>query len=72
MSRPPRPDDADGVRESEGGTIVCALCGVTGANLPFTWATSLEHGRTRYDCDRCSREYLRAMEGRLDAEWFSD
>jgi hypothetical protein len=52
--------------------VACSLCGATEDTLPLTWTTSLEHGRTRYYCDRCSRENLRAMEGRLDGEWFAD
>jgi DNA-directed RNA polymerase subunit RPC12/RpoP len=52
--------------------VACSLCGSTVDALPLTWTTSLEHGRTRYYCDRCSRENLRAMEGRLDGEWFAD
>ena len=72
MSRPSRPDEAGGVTPGVDGTVACALCGATEAALPFTWTTSVEHGRPRFYCDRCSRENLRAMEGRLDAEWFSD
>ena len=55
---------------SDGGPVSCALCGVTAPEQPLTWTTSVERGGTRYYCDRCSRENLRAMEGRLDADWF--
>jgi hypothetical protein len=50
--------------------VSCALCGVVADVQPLTWTTSLEGGQTRYYCDRCSRDNLRAMEGRLDADWF--
>ena len=55
---------------SESMPVSCGLCGVTEPEPPLTWTTSVEDGRTRYYCDRCSRENLRAMEGRLDADWF--
>jgi hypothetical protein len=51
--------------------VSCAACGATAPQLPLTWTTSLERGAQRYYCDHCSRENLRAMEGRLDSEWFS-
>lgn len=52
--------------------LTCDLCGVTaeGEAVPLTWATSVENGRTRLYCDRCARENLRAIEGRLDSGWW--
>ena len=50
--------------------VRCARCGRTAAEQPLTWATSVERGETRLYCEQCSRDNLRAMEGRLDAEWF--
>lgn len=41
-----------------------------GAEPPLTWTSSVERGRRVWFCDRCSREHLRAIEGRLDSEWF--
>jgi len=55
---------------SDGGPVSCALCGATAPDQPLMWATSVERGETRYYCARCSRENVRAMEGRLDADWF--
>jgi len=52
----------------------CDFCGAAapeGADqLPLTWTTSVENGRKRVYCDRCSREHLRAIEGKLDSEWW--
>ncbi len=50
----------------------CALCGTVAADAAaaLTWTTSVEHGRELSYCDRCSRENLRAIEGRLDNEWW--
>jgi hypothetical protein len=36
----------------------------------LTWTTAVERGRTRTFCPTCSREHLRAMEGKLDSEWW--
>ena len=38
--------------------------------LPLTWTTAVENGRRRVFCDGCSREHLRAIEGKLDSEWW--
>lgn len=51
-------------------TETCDFCGrreETGA-ATLTWTTSVEQGRRRTYCDTCSREHLRAMEGKLDSE----
>ncbi|WP_344009428.1 hypothetical protein [Nocardioides lentus] len=50
----------------------CDLCGRTAADAAaaLTWTTSVERGRRRAYCDVCSREHLRSLEGKLDAEHF--
>jgi hypothetical protein len=50
--------------------VTCALCAAAADALPLSWTCSVERGERRYYCETCSRENLRAMEGRLDAEWF--
>jgi hypothetical protein len=50
--------------------VTCARCGATEEQQPLTWSTSVERGRTVHYCDRCSRENVRAIEGRLDTEWW--
>jgi len=50
----------------------CDFCGRTEddpARL-LTWSTSVEKGRRLRYCDTCSRDNLRAMEGKLDSEWW--
>ncbi|MET7477727.1 hypothetical protein ABZT17_25630 [Streptomyces sp. NPDC005648] len=50
--------------------LVCARCG-TRADVPQpTWTFSVENGVRQYICDTCSRENLRAIEGRLDSAWW--
>jgi hypothetical protein len=50
----------------------CDFCGKQAADeaTTLTWATSVENGRSRTYCETCSREHLRAMESKLDAEWW--
>ena len=48
----------------------CDFCGATSEELPLTWSTATEKGHTLVYCDRCSRENLRAMEGKLDSEFW--
>ncbi len=50
----------------------CASCGhqEDDAAELLTWTTSVERGRTLRYCCACSRENLRALEGKLDREWW--
>lgn len=52
---------------------VCAFCGATlaadGESL-LTWTTAVEAGLTKAFCPACSREHLRAIEGKLDSAWW--
>ncbi|ADB34345.1 hypothetical protein Kfla_5332 [Kribbella flavida DSM 17836] len=51
---------------------VCALCGqrAEGGDVPITWMTSVENGRRLVYCDRCARENVRSIEGKLDSAWW--
>ena len=49
----------------------CAFCGRQGTGADtLTWTTSVENGRERTYCEECSRTHLRAIEGKLDSEWW--
>lgn len=50
----------------------CARCGATesGETAPLTWVSSVERGTQRWFCERCARENLRSIEGKLDSEWW--
>ncbi len=62
VTRPPNP--------------VCVTCGAapsTAAALDrarLTWSRGVENGRDVWTCDRCSREHLRSIEGKLDSAWW--
>jgi hypothetical protein len=53
----------------------CDFCGTHPpadqvGTLPLTWTTAVEKGQQRVYCATCSREHLRAIEGKLDSEWW--
>ncbi|MEI2766105.1 MAG: hypothetical protein V9F82_10525 [Dermatophilaceae bacterium] len=58
-------------------TVVCVTCG---RGLPpspagteaamLAWTKGLEDGRVVWTCGQCSREYLRAIESKLDSAWW--
>lgn len=54
------------------GMTTCDWCGRESDDAAelLTWTTAVEHGRTKHFCTACSREHLRAMEGKLDSEWW--
>ncbi len=52
---------------------VCATCGATPeepAMATLTWTRGTEDGRDVWTCERCSREHLRSIEGKLDSAWW--
>lgn len=58
-------------RVSDGSdAVACAQCGTTAEELPLTWVSSVERGRTLYYCDACARTNLRSIEARLDSAWW--
>lgn len=56
--------------ETKARSLVCARCGKRAAGREPTWTFSVENGVRQYFCDVCSREHLRAIEGRLDSAWW--
>jgi len=50
----------------------CDFCGrqESDETKTLSWTTAVERGRKRVYCDECSRTNLRAMEGKLDSEWW--
>ena len=50
--------------------VTCDFCGTTADEQPLTWTSSVENGQTKLFCDKCSRDNLRAMEGKLDSEYW--
>ncbi|HYG93427.1 MAG TPA: hypothetical protein VD859_07520 [Nocardioides sp.] len=52
--------------------VTCDFCGRAAPEdaVPLTWSTAVEGGRPKRYCDVCSRKNLRAMEGKLDQEYW--
>jgi hypothetical protein len=57
--------------------LTCAFCGVAAPGTeeadgvpPLTWTSAVEQGKTKWFCADCSRKHLRAMESKLDSEWW--
>ena len=49
----------------------CAVCGTTvEGELPVTWSSQTSARGLTWLCDRCTRENLRSIEGRLDEAWW--
>ena len=58
-------------RTYSGRVKTCDFCGRQADDAEaLSWTTSMENGRARTYCDTCSREHLRAIEGKLDSEWW--
>ncbi|MEV6173440.1 hypothetical protein AB0L99_35175 [Streptomyces sp. NPDC051954] len=55
---------------TEPTSLVCARCGTRSPDPQPTWTCSVENGTRQYFCDTCSRDNLRAIEGRLDSAWW--
>ncbi|MGW6910435.1 hypothetical protein [Streptomyces sp. NPDC054940] len=60
----------NGGSSTEPQPLVCAGCGTRAKAPQPTWTCSVENGVRHYFCDTCSRENLRAIEGRLDSAWW--
>ncbi|MEU6087948.1 hypothetical protein ABZ865_14205 [Streptomyces sp. NPDC047085] len=70
MTSPPGGSDQGG-STGERRSLVCARCGTSAdGSQSATWTCSVENGVRQHFCDRCSRENLRAIEGRLDSSWW--
>ena len=51
----------------------CATCGRTppaDGSAALTWVRSVEDRGVVWTCDRCSRDNLRSIEGKLDTAWW--
>lgn len=53
-------------------SLTCDGCGLLheGETPPVTWSLSMEHGQAVRLCETCTRDNLRAMEGKLDRSYW--
>lgn len=51
--------------------VACARCGrQVSSPAPLTWSSSRDERGARWVCDTCTRENVRAIEGKLDDAWW--
>ena len=48
----------------------CTSCGDRVAERPPTWSMQMSRRGQQWLCDRCTRDNLRAIEGKLDEAWW--
>ena len=50
--------------------VRCSGCGVPADDLPLTWSTSDGPRGRQVLCERCTRDNLRSIEGKLAEAWW--
>lgn len=54
--------------------IACGTCGAVpgraDAAARLAWSRGIENGRVVWTCPECTRRYARAIEGKLDSQWW--
>ena len=53
-----------------GDPVSCSVCGTTVDELPVTWSMQVSERGQTWVCDRCSRDNIRSIEGKLDEAWW--
>ena len=55
--------------------VSCQICGASAeadadGRAPLTWTMDTDGARVRWTCPRCSAEFVRSMEAKLEPEWW--
>ncbi|CAN5126378.1 hypothetical protein BH20ACT5_BH20ACT5_25880 [soil metagenome] len=50
--------------------VTCTGCGRSEDEAPVTWTSQSTERGQQWLCDRCTRDNLRSIEGRLDETWW--
>ena len=53
-----------------GEPTTCSVCGTFVEDRPATWSFLLNARGQQWMCERCTRENLRSIEGKLDEAWW--
>jgi hypothetical protein len=48
----------------------CTVCGTVVEERPASWSMQISERGQRWLCDRCTRDNLRSIEGKLDEAWW--
>ena len=51
-------------------STTCTGCGAVAGDVPLTWSSQSGPRGVTVLCDRCTRDNLRSIEGRLDEAWW--
>jgi hypothetical protein len=52
-------------------SVTCSSCGAVAATPPLTWMVEMDRRRgDAWVCDCCARDNLRAIESKLDRDWW--
>jgi hypothetical protein len=67
----PDPTASDPQRQNS-PALACAACGAASPSPtpPATWSAAVTRGRRTWTCERCARDHIRSIEGKLDQEWW--
>jgi hypothetical protein len=55
---------------ARGPAVTCTGCGTSAETAPVSWTSQTGARGTTWLCERCTRENLRSIEGRLDEAWW--
>lgn len=64
--------DSSWIKENGGMSeaATCGVCGTTVDERPATWSMQVSERGVQWICERCTRDNLRSIEGKLDeARW---
>jgi hypothetical protein len=50
--------------------VTCGSCGLQADEPPLTWSSATGLRGTTWTCETCTRRHLRAMEAKLDEEFW--
>jgi hypothetical protein len=53
-----------------GEPVTCVVCGTTVDELPVTWSMQVGERGQQWLCERCARDNIRSIEGKLDEAWW--
>jgi hypothetical protein len=53
-----------------GEPVTCSVCGTSVEEAPRTGSMQVSERGQTWLCDRCARDNLRSIEGKLDEAWW--
>jgi hypothetical protein len=50
--------------------VTCVGCGAVADEVPATWSSQVSERGQTWLCERCTRDNIRSIEGKLDEAWW--